>query len=158
MSGTTIKCQITDAICNRLKSITTANGYCTDVKKVYFDKIPMGLTMQAHQLPAILYINVSTRSTTELGGCRETICSVQLQLWHCDGTSDCTMNEFENDIMAAIYANSPTLATNSAYRSLHPSLVSIDHDSTEFDLYMLDANRVSCVNMLIKYRSPLFRL
>jgi len=159
MSVVAVRAEISKGIRDRLKTITDANGYCTNVKEVYFDKIPMGLALRQDKLPAILLIQgVDNVSRTELGGCLIGDWELELQLWHCGNIGDCEMNRFEADVFRAIYANSATAQTNSQYRKIHPKIERMNPDRIIPDLNMMEANRVSIVFFRISYRTQLFDL
>lgn len=151
-----VKGLITTALRDRLTTITTANGYATNVQNVFFDKIPMGLNLQQHELPAIILIQGVDNQRTEIG-CVIGDWEIELQLWHCEGVSDCEMNDFERDVYKAIYANSATKKTSQAYK-IHPSLVDISPSRVVPDLNMIDSNRVSMLFFNLEYRTPLYNM
>jgi len=158
-----IRCEISTNFAQRLETISTASGYTTDVKKVYYgadgEKIPMGLNLRSDQLPAIFVIQgVDNTSDRELGGCVNGNWEHELQLWHCGDASDCDMNDFETDVYKAIYANSATAKTDSNSRAIHPKIVRVNPDRIVPDLNMIEAARVSCLFFRIEYKARLFDL
>jgi len=151
-----VKVQILQALATRLESITTANAYTTGVKKVYYDKIPMGMELNDFQLPAIFILETVDNLETEhpvLKGAWE----ISLQLWHKGNLADSIMNQFVRDVFKAIYANSPTAEINDAFR-IHPKVVELKPVSIVPDLNMIEANRIYEVNFSIRYRTKLFDL
>jgi hypothetical protein len=151
-----LKANILEALANRLKTITTANHYTTNVVNVYYDKIPMGIELNNYQLPAIFIISkgdiLETKQNTLEGNWE-----LGLQLWHTGKMGDFVMDQFTRDVYKAIYANSPTAQTNDSFR-IHPQVVELKPVSIISDLNMIEANRVYEVSFLIKYRTKLFNL
>ena len=151
-----IKGQILDALATRLTSITTANGYYTNVKKIYNDKIPMGIQLQKQQLPAIFLLEGPDILTTEFG-CLKGSWDIRMQLWH-NEVGDTEMIAFARDVMKAIYANSPNASVLDAFRSLHPNIYEFVPLSISPDLHMIEANRVTELSFEVRYRTKLFDL
>lgn len=143
-------------LATRLAKITAANGYQTDVKKVYFDKIPMGMELNSYECPAIFFLDredpLTTQFPTVVGKWE-----FDLQLWH-NEVSDTDMMKFVGDIFRCIYADSPVAQVNGSFRSIHPNIVEIIPLSIASDLHMIEANRVSVVRLQVHYRTKLFDL
>lgn len=142
------------AIGERLSKITADNGYTTDVKKVYFNKIPMGLDLQPHEIPSIFLLDrVDILNTQQ--AVIEGQWEFDLQLWN-NEVEDTTMLQFVRDVYKALYADSPTVQMNGAFRSIHPQVVEIIPLSISSDLHMIEANRVTVVTFKVRYRTKLF--
>jgi hypothetical protein len=151
-----IKGQILEAIANRLTIITTANGFKTGVKKIYNDKIPMGIQLQKQQLPAIFLLEGPDYTEMEFG-CIQGSWDIRMQLWH-NEVGDIEMIEFVRDIMKAIYANSATAQRVDAFRALHSAIVEFIPLSISPDLHMIEANRVTELSFEVRYRTKLFNI
>lgn len=140
----------------RLSTIKAANGYATDVKKVYSDEIPMGVSLNDYELPAIFLLDAPDKPGTEFKVFKgEWIWA--LQLWH-SKVPDSTMLTFVRDVYKAIFADSPVAQREDAFRSIHPKLVEIVPLSIVPDLNMIEANRVYEVSFLVRYRTELWNL
>lgn len=152
----TTRGDIGNNLAQRLATLTAANGYATDVKKVYYDKIPMGLALNDYELPAIFLLSKHDKTVTQqdnLVGAWEFV----LQIWN-NQVSDTDMLQFEGDIFRAIYANSPTAAVSGAFRAIHPAIVEIIPLSISSDLQMIEANRISVISFQVHYRTKLYNL
>lgn len=140
----------------RLETITSANGYDTNVRNVYADTIPMGLELEDHELPAILVISgddEQERSTQWVKG----MWNFEIQLIH-TLTTDSVMNRFVRDVAKAIFANSPTAQRNEAFRGpspggIHESVYDVWQRVIESDLGMIEANRFYCCQYVIRYQT-----
>lgn len=140
----------------RLATITVANGYVTDVKKVYYDDIPMGLELNDYDLPAIFLLDRLDELNTQQA-IVEGLWQFDLQLWH-NKTTDSDMLQFVGDIFKAIFANSPTAQINGSFRAIHAKIVEIRPMTIASDLHMIEANRVSIVTFQCRYRTKLFEM
>lgn len=150
------KATMMNALATRLGTITTANGYDTNVAQVFHNEIPMGLDLDEHELPAIFVIgsddSVEHKQQWVFGDW-----VVELQLLHKD-VSDSTMHDFVRDIAKAIYANSPTAEKRDAWRSFHPSLYEVRLLEVEEDLNTIEANRFFVVKCLLRYQTSPYDL
>lgn len=138
----------------RLKSITTANGYETNVKQVFSDNIPMGLDLDSFQLPAIFVIP-GDDETEMKHQCRHGHWQMELQLWH-NEVSDATMQRFVRDVYKAIFAGSPTGQINNGFRTIDPALYDVDPGIIRSDLGMIEANRCFWITLVLHYTSKLY--
>lgn len=138
----------------RLATITTANGYGTNVVAVYHDEIPMGMELNDYQVPAIFLLDNITPIQTQFP---KAVARWQfsLQLWH-NKVADSVMWDFVRDVYKAIYANHPTATVNGAFRSIHERVVEIKPLSIASDLQMIEANRVYVATFELQYRTELF--
>lgn len=150
-----IKSQIIDAIAQRLTKITTANGYALDVKKVLYDKIPMGIQLNVYQLPVIFLLDGPDSIEFE-HSCVKGNWDFRLQLWHNNTVGDFTMLDFVRAVFKVIFADSPTAQRNDAFRALDNNIVEFIPLSISPDLNMIDANRVTEISFQIRYRTKLF--
>lgn len=151
-----IRAEILTNIAQRIATVLATNGYSTDVKKVYYDTIPMGIDLNTYELPAVFFIdrqdNLSTQFPQLVG-----LWDFDLQLWH-NEVGDVTMADFVRDVFKSIYADSPTAQINGSFRAIHPSIVEIKPLSISSDLHMIEANRVVIVRIQVHYRTKLFDL
>ena len=145
-----IKNDIKNAFIARLRTITSANGYSTGVVAVYDDRLPMGISLETHELPAIIAIAGEDR--IEPKGQNRIYCEwmFYLQLIHGDVTDD-VMFQFAGDVGKAIFANSPTADRQDEFRTLHSSIYQMDILEIEPDLNMIEANRFMVMSLKIKY-------
>ena len=151
-----LKGRILDAFATRLAKITTANGYDTNVINVYSNEIPMGIQMNDYELPAIFLLDGPDNFITEhqkLVGAWD----LRLQLWH-NRVSDKTMMDFVRDVFKVIYADSPTAQRQDMFRGFVPEIHEVIPLSNSPDLNMIEANRVTELSFLVKYRTPLYDL
>jgi hypothetical protein len=151
-----VKGKILEAIAIRLGAITLANGYRTDVKKVYWDQIPMGIELSNYELPAIFLLDRADILTTRFPIIEGTW-EIDLQLWHNGDQGDIIMSNFVADVFKAIYANSPVAQIKDAFR-MQPSIVEFKPGSIATDLNMIEANRIYEVSFSIKYRTPIYEM
>ena len=150
------KTSIQDGLATRLGTIKTANGYTTNVSKIYVDTIPMGLDLETWELPAILVISDDDDPEIKQQ-CLHGHWKVELQLWH-NLVADSVMHQFVRDVYKAIYADSPTAKRNDGFRGLHTSVFNMLPLSIESDLNMIDANRCYVCTFQIDYSANLYDL
>jgi hypothetical protein len=144
--------QIQQSLVDRLKTITTANGYRTNVLNVYADEIPMGISLESYEVPAILVITGKSIYKYQTQ-CVYVTTLFELQLIHRDTANDTDMNNFVGDVSRAIHANSPTLIKNDAFRTFAGKPTSFRMLETDTDLNMIDANRFYCVTWEAEYHA-----
>jgi hypothetical protein len=151
-----IRAEIFTAIANRLETVKSVNGYSTNVNKVYFDEIPMGIQLQPHQLPAIFLLDRQDPLDTEhkqLVGRWD----IDMQLWNVR-VGDVAMMQFVRDVYKAIYANSSTAQREDEFRSLHPQIVEVKPLWIRGDLNMIKSNRITELSFSIHYRTRLHNM
>ncbi len=151
-----LKANIMTAFSNRLTNVTTVNGYSTNVRKVYFDKIPMGIQLGIQHLPCIFLLDGPDNPTFQQS-CVIGQWDFRLQLWHND-VSDSIMQGFVRDVYKVIYANSPTAEVWDQFRSIHESVYEVIPLSISPDLNMIEANRVTELSFLLRYRTKLYNM
>jgi hypothetical protein len=152
-----IRGQLIEALGERLKTIKSSNGYRTDVKNVYYDKIPMGIQLNDWEVPAIFLLDRREDQEMEhrvLKGEWE----FSLQLWADGDWGDVKMAEFVSDVSKALFANSPTAEREDTFRHIHSAITHILPYSVESDLNMIEANRIQEVTYLVHYRTKLFNM
>lgn len=152
------KGQIMNAIAARLATVTADNGYSSDVKTVYADKIPMGIRLDPFQLPAIFLLDGPDTPTLEHQVYRGAW-DIRLQLWDVggkEGVGDVSMMEFVRNVYKAIYAGSPVAERHDAFRSLHKAIHEFIPQGISPDLNMIDANRVIELSFNVQYRTRLW--
>jgi len=150
-----IRAQVGVALADRLASITTANGYQYTVKSVFQDKMPMGLDLEEKDLPAILIIDE--------GGIPEHIQQVvhwarSYRLQIVDGeVPDTKLAELMRAIGKAVFANHPTADLTSEFR-FHERVYQVEFGPDETDLFMIEANRIATMQLVVHYRTKPFDL
>lgn len=144
------KNDILTALASRLGTITVANGYSLNVVHVFGDVIPMGLSLETHELPAILLIPRVDKIDPK--GQNKIYCEwiVHLQLIH-GYVSNSIMFNFVRDVAKAIFANHPTADRQDEYRTIHPSIYKMDITFIDPDLNMIEANRFEIMELNIKF-------
>jgi hypothetical protein len=138
-------------LATRLAKITTANGYTTNVLNVLYDKIPMALELEDHELPTILLL-LSSLSIERKVGCNENTANFEIQFVLPGDASDSEMIQFVSDIYKAIYSDDPVATNINGIRTIHPAIFDIKSDNIEFDLNMIEANRFAMVNLQVMFR------
>jgi hypothetical protein len=148
-----VKSQIQSDLAARLRTVTTANGYSTDIQNVFEDDIPMGMDLMSHEVPAVLILNGKDTPKHEHQWIQGNWL-IHLQLIHRPGETDETMKCFVGDVNKAIFADSPTLKRNDKFRSLGKStqwhLVLVDPD-----VNMIDVNRFTEIVYEVQYHCHL---
>jgi len=152
----TVKGQIFESIGARLSGLTTANGYTTDVKKVYLDEIPMGMELNNYQLPAIFLIDAPEQNEFQQS-CYIGNWEIRMQLWH-NRVGDIAMMQYVREVFKVLYANSATAQVWDKFRALHPKIVEFKPLSITPDLNMIESNRVVELSFLVSYRTKLYDL
>lgn len=145
-----IRDEILTNLKSRLDTIKTAVGYSTNVFKIFKDQIPMGMSLEPHELPAVLLIPGMTKIDPKPSNRINCEWTVYLQL--IDGAvSDAAMMNFVTDIGKAIFAGNATADRQDDYRTIHPSIYKFDIVAIEPDLNMIDSNRFFIVELNIKF-------
>lgn len=155
--GASKKEQIQNSLAARLLTITTANGYDTNISKVFNNEIPMGMDLEQSEVPAILVIagrDIPKHEHQWLKGNWE----IELQLVHNAEETDATMHRFVRDVNRAIYANSPTAIRRDAWREFDGKPSGWWIDDIVPDLFMIDANRCSVLNYIVSYHTDVLDL
>jgi len=144
--------QLLESFVDRLKTVTTANGYNTNVIKVFNDEIPMGLDLEEYELPAILVIAGKTKYTRET---QWLVCDwfIELQLIHRHDVPDRTMENYVADIAKAIAANSPTIRRNDSWRVFNGKPTEVYLTEKDTDLNMIEGNRFYMMTYVISYHA-----
>jgi hypothetical protein len=142
--------EIKNSIATRLRTITSANGYATNVIGVYANDIPMGLSLESHEVPAILLIPGNDTLSSRAQGVVFCEWTFYLQLIHADVDDD-TMLNFIRDVAKALYANSATADRQDEFRTMHHSIYQFEITQIEPDLNMIEANRFAIMEIQLKY-------
>jgi hypothetical protein len=145
-----IRSEIKNNLATRLRTISAANGYSTSLIAVYEEKIPMGINLEPHEVPAILLISGPCVIDPKGQNCIYCDWSFYLQLIHAD-VSDSIMETYVREVSKAIFANSPSADRQDEYRLIHPSIYKADITEIEPDLNMIDANRFAIMTLKIKF-------
>jgi hypothetical protein len=138
-------------LASRITSVTTANGYTTNVKQVFFDKVPMGLHLEDHELPAVLLL-LNNLGIERKVGCNEYTANFEVQLILPADDNDDKVIQFASDIFKAIYSDSPTAININGIRTIHPAIFDVKSDNIEFDLNMIEANRFAMITLQVFFR------
>lgn len=146
---------IQDALKARLETITTANGYEVNVVRVYADDIPMAFNLELHEMPAIFILDDSDDTRHQQKQLNMSwlfrIQTIQPKL------ADSEVRKFQRAVAKAIWANHPTNETEQMFR-MHPSITWVELGTISSDLNMLEANRVSEMEIIVHHRQRLFDL
>jgi hypothetical protein len=149
------RAEILEALATRLQSITTANGYSTDVKKVFWNDIPLGMDLGDHEVPSILILDKECRVTHQFTDL-ELEWFFELQLIHAQ-VSDTLMLDFSRDVVKCLYANSPVVESSS-YLRFHPLVYDLQITSFYGDLHTIDANRFAIMEIIVFFGTKIWDL
>lgn len=149
---TSIRSEVGLGLKARLETITTANLYPIGVKKVFYDKIPLGLELLPEDLPALFLLDDGA-SMQHLHGLIEVARAFRVQIVDNEDATDDRMNELIRLVSKAIWANSPTAQVQDAFRSIHERIYQVEMDADETDLHMIEGNRIASVQMIVHYRT-----
>jgi len=98
------------ALAAKLATITTANGYATNVNTVYSDIIPMGLDLAEFEMPAIFLLAGPDEIKREMR-CLRNQWTFEIQAWDEVEKADSVMDAFIADISKAMFAYLLTTAS-----------------------------------------------
>lgn len=132
--------EILAALKTRLESITVANGYGRTVKKVRLSKSGMDLDIPTQDCPLIeIY---QENANVESGASAHILVTYTILLLLIDkkDQTDEQMEDFQAEVRAAIYGNSPTASGNSGI-TLGGKAVKCQWMATDYDLNLIEANR-----------------
>lgn len=138
-------------LATRLAKIKTVNGYTTNVNNILYDKIPMGLELEDHELPAILLL-LGSLNIQRMVGCNENTANFEIQLILPADASDEEMIQFASDVYKVIYSDDPVVTNINGIRTIHPAIFDIKSDNIEFDLNMIEANRFAMITLQVMFR------
>lgn len=141
--------QILYALTDRLKAITTANGWPQWVKSVFVDEIPMGLDLAPHQLPAIIVLDDQDIFTHQHQAL-EASWKIELQLV-LTKVKDSVVHELMRSVAKAIFAGGPNVEANGGFR-FHPAVTWVQLSAAHSDLHMIEANRLASLEIIVHYR------
>lgn len=156
------KSEILHALGDRLRTITTGNGYDLTVNKVFGDddeadgKIPMAMDLY-EELPAILMIDADDKISTQ-HHCVDGQWNIELQLVASGDRPDSFMLNFVRAVYKAVFADSSTAHRNDAFRGMHPSVYDVKPLDIQSDLNMIETNRVYFLTLSLSYRAHLWDL
>lgn len=148
---TSVASQIGQALKARLETITALAGYPVPLKKVFFDKIPMGLELSDAQLPVAFLLDDGA-SYSHQHSRLDVARAFRIQLVNVESASDETMSEMIREVAKAVYANSPTATVEGAFR-FHERVVWVELSDDESDLHMIEANRIAALRLIVHYRT-----
>lgn len=156
-SSPSILAQVGQAIVDRLGTITTANGYPRSFAKIFYDKMPMGIDLQPHEMPGLFVLDEGARTNHDKLRL-DIVQTFRLQLILERDETDEKIYELVRSIIKALYANSPTAERIDGFRSLHPSIIEIKFLDYQTDLHMIESNRIATMRFSVHYRTKLFDL
>lgn len=144
--------KIQTALVERLKTITTANGYESNIEKVYSDEIPMGLSLEEFELPALLVI-AGEMGFKHQNKCLFVVSDFEIQIIAHPAKPDSYLWQIMKDISLAIYNDGPVGNRSDAWRTFDgkPTAVWLKHNLT--DLNMIAGNRMYCFTIVIEYHA-----
>lgn len=148
-----VRNDIETGLAQRLRTLTAANGYTTNVAKVFAEEIPMGMDLDDFELPGILVIPSGEKHEMEH---QQLVAQweFEIQLIHGD-VSDSVMHQFVRDVYKCIWANSATADTNRPAFKWQKNITHVLPGSIETDLNMIESNRLWIVTIVVHYRSKL---
>lgn len=140
------------AIKGRLESITEANGYPIGVKKVFYDRIPLGLELAPEEMPALFLLDDGAAMNHE-HGLVNVVRAWRVQIVDGETADDDRMNELIRLVAKALWANSPSAQVQDQFRSMHPAVYQMAMTEDETDLHMIEGNRIASAQFLVHYRT-----
>jgi len=156
-SSPSIVAQVVQAIVDRIDQVKTANGYPRDIKRIFYDKLPMGLELQPHEMAAVLVIDEGARLKHDK--LRLDIDqTLRLQLILERDEKDEAIYELFRSIIKTLFANSPGAERIDGFRGIHPSITQLVFLDYQTDLHMIDSNRIATMRLSVQYRTKLFDL
>lgn len=150
--GSSLRSEIGEAVRDRLLTVTAAGGWPLPVASVFYDKIPLGLELDVHQMPAVLVMDEGASYRHEHSALNVSL-AFRLHLVLAEGSTDDQVNLLIREIGKAVWANSPTAETMDGFRLLHPRVYQVEMERDETDLNMIEANRIATVQMIVHYRT-----
>lgn len=150
MIGYSLTGDVVGALATRLRTITLANNYPVELKKVFDGRMPMSMDLQKHEMPAVLIFLGPNEFKREQGMVNNFL-KVNLEIV-APQVADDLMHQYVRMLGKCIFANSPTGKTNSDFR-FHPSVVECWIESVNTDFNMIEGNRIWEVVLMIHYRS-----
>lgn len=146
-----LRSEIFTAFATRLQSITAANGYPIPIKRVFFDKIPLGLELTPEDLPALFALDDGATMEHQ-HQIVDVALALRVQIVDAEEQSDDRMNELLREVAKALWANSPTAQVQDQFR-IHSRVYQMEMDSDETDLHMIDGNRIATTRLIVHYRT-----
>lgn len=131
---------ILTALKSRLESISIAHGYTRNIKKVRLSRSGMDLDIPVQDCPLIEIYQES--ATVESGASSHIMVTYTILLLLIDkkDQTDEQMEDFQAEVRAAIYGNSPLASGNSGI-TLNGKAVKCQWIATDYDLNLIQANR-----------------
>lgn len=132
--------EILTALKSRLESIKTSNGYGRTIKKVRLSRSGMDLDIPTQDCPLIEIYQES--ATVESGASAHLLVTYTILLLLIDkkDQTDEAMEDFQAEVRAAIYGDSPSALGNSGI-TLGGKAVKCQWLGTDYDLNLIEANR-----------------
>lgn len=132
--------EILSALKSRLESITTTNGYGRTIKKVRLSKSGMDLDIPPQDCPLIEIYQESAKVDSGASAHMLVTYTILLLLIDKKDQTDEEMENFQADVRAAIYGDSPSASGNSGI-TLGGKAVKCQWMGSDYDLNLIEANR-----------------
>jgi len=128
------------ALQTRLQKITTANAYGRDVKQVRLSRSGMDLDIPPQDCPLIEIYQDALKTEHGASSHLKIELTILLLLVAAKDATDEDMEDFQADVRAVLYADSPTGFGNNGI-TLGGLITKIQWEGTIYDLNLIEANR-----------------
>jgi hypothetical protein len=132
--------EILQALQARLQKITTDNGYGRTVKLVRLSRSGMDLNIPPQDCPIIEIYQDELRTEHGASSHLKIEMSILLLLVDKKDATDEDMEDFQADVRAVLYGDSPTAGGNAGI-TLGGKITKIQWEGTTYDLNLIQANR-----------------
>ncbi len=132
--------QILTALKARLEKVTVANGYGRTIKKVRLSRSGMDLDIPRQDCPIVEIYQESATVETHSNAHMLVTYTILLLLIDKKDQTDEQMEDFQADVRAAIYGDSPSASGNTGI-TLDGKAVKCQWIGTDYDLNLIEANR-----------------
>lgn len=140
--------KILEALEARLKTLTSANGYLTNVRTVRGTKSEMDISTASRDLPSIEIINNDETYNHLASAMYESQQSVILLLVAEKSWTDQQMEDFKSDIRKCLFGGSSSASGNTGV-TLGGVCTSLYLVSSKSDLNLVDANRIYTLTIAV---------
>jgi len=149
--------EILTALKERLESITVANGYGRTIKKVRLSRSGMDLDIPPQDCPLIEIFQDSAEVASGASAHMMVTYTIFLLLIDRKDQTDLGMEDFQADVRAAIYGDSPNAGGNSGI-TLGGKAVKCQWMGSDYDLNLIEANRRSVMAWTILSNQVTYRV
>lgn len=151
-SSPSVRAQICQGVADRLETVKTSNGYTTNIRRILYDDVELGMDLKVQHMPAIIVLDEGVSWNHQLSSL-DGQQSLRLQLVLAEGSKDEDIHEMIRDVAKALFANSPTSERVDGFRTIHPKIKWIQLTDDITDLHMIRANRIATLRLLVHYRT-----